>query len=78
MESVNSLGRLSDVLFNELERLDSLDVSDESAVKMEVSRSKSIQGVAAQVNLAARTILDTAKVRANITGVKNVPKMLDS
>ena len=75
----NTLGRLNEVLFAELERLDALDASDEDAVRVEVSRSKAIQEVAREVNASAKTIMDAARFRAEWAGAKQakMPKMLE-
>lgn len=77
--NANTLGRLNEVLFAELERLNALDATDEKAVAAEVSRSKAIQEVAREVNQSAKTVLGTAKMRAEWAGMKGVstPKMLE-
>jgi hypothetical protein len=66
----NSLGRLNEVLFAELERLDALDVSDDKALRAEIERSKAVQGVAKEINISARSVLDTAKLRAEWAGAR--------
>ena len=78
-EGMNSLGRLNEILFDELERLNALDITDKEAVAVEVSRSKAIQDTAKEVNQSARTILETAKLRAGISGARSasVPKLLE-
>lgn len=40
----NTLGRLNEVLFAELTRLDAVDVTEEAALRAEVERSKAVQG----------------------------------
>ena len=79
MQGANSLGRLNEMLFAELERLAALDVTDQAALDAEVARSKAIQGVARQINASARTVLDTAELRAQWSGTKNAstPKLLE-
>ena len=79
MQGANSLGRLNEVLFAELERLDALDVTDQEALNAEVARSKAIQGMAREINTSARTVLDTAELRAEWAGAKfaNTPKLLE-
>lgn len=64
------LGRLNEILFAELERLDAIDVSDEAALRAEVERSKAVQAVAKEVNISARSVLETAKLRAEWAGAK--------
>lgn len=66
----NMLGRLNEILFAELERLDAIDVSDEAALRAEVERSKAVQAVAKEVNISARSVLETAKLRAEWAGAK--------
>ena len=48
-DRANDLGKLNDLLFEELARLNTVDAGDEDAVKAEVSRAKAIQGIAGQV-----------------------------
>lgn len=60
----NMLGRLTDVLFEELERLNEIDATDTKALEAEVKRSRAIQGVAREVNASAATIMDQAKLMA--------------
>ena len=78
-EGQNSLGRLNEVLFAELERLDALDASDTEALRAEIDRSRAVQGVAKEINASARTILDTAQYRAEWAGAKqaHVPRLLE-
>lgn len=75
----NTLGRLNEILFAELERLDAIDVTDEAALRAEVERSKAVQAVAKEVNISARSVLETAKLRAEWAGAKvaQPSKLLD-
>ena len=66
----NTLGRLNEVLFAELERLNAVDVTDAVALQAEVERSKAVQGVAKEINTSAKTVLDTARMRAEWAGAK--------
>lgn len=66
----NTLGRLNEVLFAELERLNDVDVTDADALQAEVERSKAVQGIAKEINISARSVLDTAKLRAEWAGAK--------
>lgn len=66
----NTLGRLNEVLFAELERLNALDVADDEALKAEIERSKAVQGVAREINTSARSVLDTVRLRAEWAGAK--------
>ena len=78
-ESSNTLGRLNEILFAELERLNAVDASNADAVNLEVSRSKAIQEVAREVNQSAKTIMDAAKFRAEWAGARTakMPKLLE-
>lgn len=75
----NTLGRLSEVLFEELERLNAMDMGDREAASAEIERAKAIQGVARELNVSAKTILDTAQLRAEWAGSRmaRTPKMLE-
>lgn len=68
--NANTLGRLNEVLFAELERLNALDVSDADALQAEIERSKAVQGVAKEINTSARSVLETAKLRAEWAGAR--------
>lgn len=78
-EGSNTLGRLNEVLFAELERLNAVDVTDKDALQAEVERSKAVQGVAKEINISARSILETARMRAewNTARAVQTPKMLE-
>ena len=78
-EGANTLGRLNEVLFEELERLNALDVTDGEALRAETARSKAVQEVAREINASAKTVLDTARMRAEWAGAKQArtPKMLE-
>lgn len=75
----NTLGRLTEVLFAELERLDAMDAGDREAASAEIERAKAIQGVAREINSSAKTILDTAQLRAEWAGSRaaRTPRMLE-
>ena len=76
----NTLGRMTDMLFEELERLNGLDVTDAEALAAEVERSKAMQGMAKEINQSAKSQLDAAQFRAEWAGAKQaaVPKVLGS
>ena len=79
MQGENSLGRLNEMLFAELERLDALDVADQATLNAEVARSKAIQRMANEINASAKTVLDTARLRAEWSGAKfgKTPRLLE-
>ena len=73
----NALGKLNDALFAELDRLSSVDIKDEEAVKLEISRSKAIEGIAKTTVDNAKTILDATRLRAEYGRTTPMPKMLE-
>ena len=73
----NDLGRLNEVLFAELERLGSVDLENEDAVKLEISRSKAIEGIAKTTVDNARTILEATRIRAEFGRTAPIPRMLE-
>lgn len=73
----NALGKLNDALFAELDRLSSVDIKDEDAVKLEISRSKAIEGIAKTTVDNAKTILDATRLRAEYGRTTPMPKMLE-
>lgn len=73
----NDLKRLNEVLFDELERLGSVDVTNEDAVKLEISRSKAIEGIAKTAVDNAKTILDATRLRAEFGRTTPMPKLLE-
>ena len=74
----NTLGRLTDTLFAELERLETVDIVHEDAVKLEIGRAKAIQGIAKEINTSAQTVLETVRLRAEWAGskVSRIPPLL--
>ena len=75
----NDLGTLNDLLFQELERLQAVDASDETATKTEIERARAIQGIASQITTSSKIVLDTVRLRAEWAGSKyaTTPKMLN-
>jgi hypothetical protein len=76
-QSNNALGKLNDALFAELDRLSSVDIKDEDAVKLEISRSKAIEGIASTTIENAKTILEATRIKAEFGRQAPVPKMLE-
>ena len=60
MGTKNTLGDLNNILFEELERLNDEELKGED-LQQEMNRAKAITGVATQVVMNARTVLDAAK-----------------
>lgn len=77
MAEKNDLGRLNEVLFAELERLGSVDLENEDAVRLEISRSKAIDGIAKTTVDNAKTILEATRLRAEFGRTTPMPKMLE-
>lgn len=75
----NSLGRLTEVMFEEIERLNRMDGTDREALAAEVERCKAMQGIAREINTSAKTVLETARMRAEMEGASKMvaPKMLE-
>lgn len=75
----NDLGRLNEVLFEELDRLNAMDADDRDAVALEVSRAKAVQGIASQITASSQIVLDTVKLRAELAGSRmaKTPQMLN-
>lgn len=78
MAGENTLGRMTDMLFAELERLNALDAADGDALAAEVERSKAMQGMAKEINQSARSQLNAAQFRAEWAGARQaaLPKVL--
>lgn len=78
MSSHNTLGHMTDMLFEELERLNAVDVTDGDALAAEVERSRAMQGMAKEINASAKSQLDAAQFRAEWAGARQaaVPKVL--
>jgi hypothetical protein len=73
----NALGRLNEVLFAELDRLSAVDIENEDAVKLEISRSKAIEGIAKTTVDNAKTVLDATRLKAEFGQQTHMPKMLE-
>lgn len=73
----NTLGRLNDELFAELDRLGAVDASDADALRAEIDRAKSIEGVSRTIVDNAKVIIDATIMRANLTHEVRTPKMLE-
>lgn len=76
MGTKNTLGDLNNILFEELERLNDDQLQGEELMD-EMNRAKAITGVATQVILNARTVLDAAKFRDDkFDADATVPRLL--
>lgn len=76
----NSLGMLATYMFDELDRLNALELSadNEAVIEQELKRSKAMQQMAGTVIDNSRVILAAAQMRADYmkTDVQ-VPKLLE-
>jgi hypothetical protein len=72
----NTLGRLNDMLFDELENLRNADVGNVEALQSEIARAKAIEDMSMVVIDNARTILDATRLRASFSKNAHMPKML--
>jgi hypothetical protein len=76
-ENQNTLGRLHDELFAELERLSKVDASDDAALKAEIDRAKAVEGISRMVVENAKVVMDATMMRAELTHEVKAPKMLE-
>lgn len=76
MGTKNTLGDLNNILFEELERLNDDELKGEE-LQQEMNRAKAITGVATQVVMNARTVLDAAKFQDDrLDADGTVPRLL--
>lgn len=74
----NSLGKLNEILFDELAKIRSIDATDADRLKMEIERGKVIDDLAGTVIQNANTVLAATRMRAEYTKASvSVPKMLE-
>lgn len=74
--TMNTLGDLTNHLFEELERLGDESLSPEE-LELEIERSKAVTGVAQQVIANANTMLRAAQFQdARIDASARIPRML--
>lgn len=77
-ENGSALRQVNDALLQELERLQSIDLSSPDELKLEISRAKAVEGIAKATTENANTVLAIAKIQAERAGATSVPipKML--
>lgn len=77
MSEGNTLGRLNDMLFAELERLGSADLGGDE-LKAEIERARAVSGLAASITDNAGLVLRTVQMQAEVRGSHvPTPKMLE-
>ena len=67
---------VNEVLFRQLDRLESVDRSDAKAMQAEIARSKAVQQVAGKVIENGRLVLDVAKAGVAAGEAVKLPKGL--
>ena len=72
----NVMGKLSDMLFDEMRRLESVDHTDRDAMRAEIERARAMQIIAGQLNQSARTMLETVRLHAEYGGKPDTTALL--
>lgn len=67
---------VNEVLFRQLDRLESVDGTDAKAMRAEIARSKAVQQVAGKVIENGRLVLDVAKAGVAAGEAVKLPKGL--
>lgn len=67
---------VNEILFRQLDRLESVDRSDAKAMQAEIARSKAVQQVAGKVIENGRLVLDVAKAGVAAGEAVKLPKGL--
>lgn len=67
---------VNEILFRQLDRLESVDRSDAKAMQAEIDRSKAVQQVAGKVIENGRLVLDVAKAGVAAGEAVKLPKGL--
>lgn len=75
---MNDLGNLNDYMFEQVERLNELDVSDLDATKAEIARSRALVEVGKTIIENAQTVLDATRFKSDFPGAQATPRMLDA
>ncbi len=76
MTKRRGLAGVNEAMFDELDRLDALDISDADAVAAEVQRARAVRDVAATIIGNGRLVLDLARADADTAGAVKIPKGL--
>lgn len=67
---------VNEILFRQLDRLESVDRTDAKAMQVEIARSKAVQQVAGKVIENGRLVLDVAKAGVAAGEAVKLPKGL--
>ena len=78
-QKTNAMGRLQDALFDELDRLGSLDLTDTDALKAEIERSKAVEGIARATIENVGVAIEATRLKAQYTqnATVTMPKLLE-
>lgn len=77
-EEMNNAGDLNDYMFEQLERLNELDVSDRDALAAEVRRAHAFCEVGQAIVANAKNVIEAQRMRQDYTGdgTPDMPRML--
>ena len=75
----NTLGRLQDALFDELDRLSAIDIGDADALKAEIERSRAVEGIAHATIENVGVAIEATRLKAQYTqnATVTMPKLLE-
>ncbi len=74
----NTLLKLNDVLFDQLDRLNTIDVKNKEELDNEIARSNAVTDTAVQIISNANTLIRAKKLKDdNLRADSKLPKMLD-
>lgn len=78
-QKANAMGRLQDALFDELDRLDAIDITDTDALKAEIERSKAVEGIARATIENVGVAIEATRLKAQYTqnATVTMPKLLE-
>ncbi len=76
MTKRRGLAGVNEAMFDELDRLDALDISDADAIAAEVQRARAVRDVAATIIDNGRLVLDLARADADTASAIKIPKGL--
>jgi len=73
-----TLGKLNDKLFEQLDRLSAIEVTDADALKAEVERTRAFEGLARTVIENANTVITAYRLKHDLEGeTAAIPYMLE-
>lgn len=70
------IAHVNDVLFRQLDRLESVDRSDADALRAEIDRSKAVEGITRTVIDNGKLVLDCARAGTAVGEAVSVPKAM--